>query len=803
MADDFRLPFTARDMESIIAELEELVQNTEPDLWSDFFESNLGQLIIRFNALVGDMISMGIDVTGGEVFLSTMQLYESALRFCRSVGYVPRSASSAEADMYSTVLPQAITLNGGTIPVGSYITSQTGLKYELLEEATIEVGATQASMTLVEGTSYSEEFEHSAQPKQEVTTANGVVAEGSWDVYVGPVSPANLWTQVDSLALETEPTETYQVAFDGDGHLTVIFGDGASGKIPDDDITIEYRTTAGSEGNVPIYAISGSVKVNVGGGGGTVSVTFENSQSKADGGSDRESLDELRTNVPAYLRSQDQILSLLDYEAQTPRVSGVSLVFADIVAASYSRNVVKVHAWGTTDTTFTSESYDLTVQSDEDYTEYSQIAYSLLDDIQNFLKPRTPLNVHAAIVRPTMAYADVYLSTVYYESGYVKADLHSAITQAVIGVFENAGGFLVEINELYNAIRDVAGVSRFYIDRVVFTRLLNIAATGSIELSGQPQDGDTITIGDGIITKTFEFDSNFHVTTGNADVTIGADAAETLDNLRLRINSYLEIYAETDETAVDPTILLTNNNPGEDGNQTITKSEAGAVITVAGMSGGSDDPTEQSVDYRRDQNVPLEDDQWPPGTYDESSPATGTVVFDGGANPTDTETVTIGDGATTAVFEFDDNASVTPGNIAVTIGGTAAVTLANLLTAIEANLDIDAETDTGATDPTLNLTNNTAGSVGNVTSSTTGANITVTGMDGGGTGVGYWRDGGIEPYEPIQDIAIISALRHSDRYYDATYAYNNEIYYDATDYDESNVQAINLRRLILDLSPEV
>ena len=47
----------------------------------------------------------------------------------------------------------------------------------------------------------------------------------------------------------------------------------------------------------------------------------------------------------------------------------------------------------------------------------------------------------------------------------------------------------------------------------------------------------------------------------------------------------------------------------------------------------------------------------------------------------DGETITIGD----RIYEFDDNASVTAPNILVTIGGSAAATVTNLIAAINAN----------------------------------------------------------------------------------------------------------------------
>jgi len=53
----------------------------------------------------------------------------------------------------------------------------------------------------------------------------------------------------------------------------------------------------------------------------------------------------------------------------------------------------------------------------------------------------------------------------------------------------------------------------------------------------------------------------------------------------------------------------------------------------------------------------------------------------GGANPADTETITIGN----KVFEWDNNAAVTAGRVLVTIGGSVAASITNLIAAINAN----------------------------------------------------------------------------------------------------------------------
>lgn len=123
---------------------------------------------------------------------------------------------------------------------------------------------------------------------------------------------------------------------------------------------------------------------------------------------------------------------------------------------------------------------------------------------------------------------------------------------------------------------------------------------------------------------------------------------------------------------------------------------------------------------------------------------TGGTSFPGGqakgdisltAQPTDTEIVTISDGIVVTVFEFDDNVTVSPGNITVTIGATLSDTANNLRDAINglAGVSIDASriSFTGPVNEVVLLVNTVAGTAGNVLITTTGVNVTPTGMSGG------------------------------------------------------------------------
>lgn len=688
-ATAFRFRYTSRDYESILEELIDFVTQTRPSEQSDFFESNLGIMLLQIVALTGDMLAFGQDITGIEVFLSTCRRLESALRFARSVGYVPRSATAATVRVDGVSIPAVVVTNGATVPEGSVITGEGGVRYELLDDAVIPPGATATSLILTEGQSQSDEETNTNLPGQEIVTTQAVVADGSWHVFVGdPTNPANEWTQVEKVALELSATETYEVAFDGEGKLHVIFGDGTAGKIPDDTITIQYRTTSGAAGNVPINAVRGSLRVDVGGGFGTASIEYVNSSEAAAGGRDRESLAELKVNIPAFIRSLDKILTLSDYDTRLLAVPGVALVLSDISIASFSRNIVRIHVWDQEDVTFTSESPAALTRSDSEYTRYAEVPHARVSDILAFLRTRTLVTVQNIIVRPDLAYVDLYLGNVRFDPGFDAEDVHQNITDALVGVFEAATGFAIRISDVYRAIDGAQGVESFNIERVVFAHLALQEATGSIELVLQPLDGDQILLNDGFTNAIFEFDNNSSVTSGAIGVTIGATIRDTLLNLISKINQNMAIDAVEDFSATNPTTLLTHRSGGTAFNLLITLSPASAStrITVAGMSGGTDDPANRIDDHRRIQ-VPISD-PFPAGPY-------------------------------------------VPGEPFVVAGPA-------------------------------------------------------------------WQDGGQPPYREIEDLVIESA-RNQLRFYDETYLYNNEIFYDAGTSVLTAVQAIVLRRLVFEL----
>jgi hypothetical protein len=110
--------------------------------------------------------------------------------------------------------------------------------------------------------------------------------------------------------------------------------------------------------------------------------------------------------------------------------------------------------------------------------------------------------------------------------------------------------------------------------------------------------------------------------------------------------------------------------------------------------------------------------------------ATGNIrIF---ANPVDTDTITIGDGVNTVVFEFDDGGGVSGGNTPVLIGVDNSATAVNFFAALASS--VLTVTDTGLISGNTwwrTVENTVPGAAGNVTMTDTSAGITTSGLSGG------------------------------------------------------------------------
>jgi hypothetical protein len=109
-------------------------------------------------------------------------------------------------------------------------------------------------------------------------------------------------------------------------------------------------------------------------------------------------------------------------------------------------------------------------------------------------------------------------------------------------------------------------------------------------------DGETITIGDGVTSNTFEFDNNSTIALGNVAVAFTgvSTAIEVRDALLAAINAEpnLSITASISTAPNKIALTLTNDHYGTHGNVPITETVAHASFMAEGMTGGIGQSTE-------------------------------------------------------------------------------------------------------------------------------------------------------------------------------------------------------------------
>lgn len=536
------IDFTGRDFDGIDAALVAFIRATRPTEQTDLDSpSSLGRMLTQQVAYIGDLLSFVADRTAQEALLATATRYDSAHRAARSVGYVPRSTTGATAVLTAQILPANVVQQGAVIAKSAAFTAANGLRYETIAETTIAPGSTIARVTVREGRTFSETFVPTRAASQEVRSNNSIVEQDSWHVFVGDANdPGDEWRQVDNVLFELSPTNTYEVTFDGDGFLLVRFGDGNAGKIPDQTVTVVYRTANGVAGNAPINSLRGTLQARTSISLLTETVDFVNLE-VATGGRDRESVDSLRISVPAFLRTVDKVVALRDYAEGLRTQAGIALAFADNPTAGFSGNIVRVHVWANESFDFTSIGASSGITTTATYLRYAQAPSSSAAVVQRYLAPRTMTTVHNIVLRPTVALLDLSFGSIAYDKINDRVKVHEGIVKAVIALFERSTGFVIRIAEIYEAVLAVPGVRHFQIESATFERTdpTNAAVTlitnhhrDPLANPGTQAIGDFLivgSIGRAFYDDTYAYDNEIRYAFALEDSTVQAINLRTLD----------------------------------------------------------------------------------------------------------------------------------------------------------------------------------------------------------------------------------------------------------------------------------
>jgi hypothetical protein len=437
------LDYTSRDYYSIREQLIARIQERIPD-WAASNPADFGVALVEAFAYMGDLMSYYIDRNVNESFIATATQRESVVNIAQAYGYIPSGyrqsivtltfANSSETDV--------ITIPAGTVVTGDVVIGDTvntvyfTTDSDVILDPAIDSGT--GTMTAKEGRSVTLVSDYANSYGELVGTSDGLpnqsfvlgespAVDGSLSVYVQAGSAYSKWRQVQHLIDANPYDQVFTVTSDANNNLYVNFGDGVSGAIPVNfsEIRVLYTVGGGVIGNVstgllttfdfiPGLSTNDLIALE-----SIISVTNDE---VALGGSDPETLSQIRYAAPLTLRANTRAITLEDFNSLALGVTncGKANATSDIWT-SVTMYVAPSRNSGDSDL---QPGLD---EAQDPTSEYTTLAADVLD----YVSPRTMIGTTLTVQPPS--YVDVVVTVQYakqpqYTELEVEASIKSVLT---------------------------------------------------------------------------------------------------------------------------------------------------------------------------------------------------------------------------------------------------------------------------------------------------------------------------------------------------------------------------------------
>lgn len=527
-----RARFAGKDFFTFVDDLITRIQILYVTEFNDFVASGTGQMLIDIVAWAAETLSFYIDRQSTESYISTARLRKSLNRLARNVGYKPAAAISASVDLQVNLTE--IWAFDVPIPVGFQFQGPNDLVFEATEEVIFPAGEGPLSpartVATREGVTRVENFVSDGTRNQVFRLSPGeekFVAAGTAIVTVD----GSLWAESEIITFDQ--TDQFELEENNEPPL-LRFGDGVAGNIPmtGADIRIEYVATSGQAGLVNSATITDVVD--------TLVVAFTNidltitNPAPSSGGSNRETLDSIRINAPAFFKARDVAVTREDYE-------GLSQAYADPLAGAVA--VAQAFVARGAD-------QDLTLQI-------------LLENIRSIVTPlSTNVQAETSTARASATTATTAASEVITELANVQSELDTIVTDPMVPA---ATGEAIDIRDEAQAIR----VDMNDVDGIIDDGKAAVTASGasagekttinaffdaidSIQSTTKTK-AETIISKAGVIETAVETANAAMVTLGTQATTISTELASILtdlDDIDTLVTAQFETAVETELQAI-------------------------------------------------------------------------------------------------------------------------------------------------------------------------------------------------------------------------------------------------------------
>lgn len=315
--------YTNQDFWSLAKRIFDFQKEKFGDKYNNFIESDLAVMLCESQAFIGDMLSFKADQISGELSISSVKELANAFRLAKIVGFQPTAPIPCTAS-FSATINTALTVDlaiGSRIPI-EVPSGNATITYELFpvdsnnepildEDIIIEAGSlTNTSIIGVEGITRLDNFTGTGESNQSYALNFFPVIFDSVLLDVD----GSRWERVDYFT-DSNPRKEYRVEFDSNYSAFIIFGDNKTGMIPTSGAAIvaTYRNGGGTRGSIISGAVNTYQNFPVDGLDIDVAVNFVN-YTQGNNGYDGDTIEDIRNKLPAYVKTQDRIVSGEDYK---------------------------------------------------------------------------------------------------------------------------------------------------------------------------------------------------------------------------------------------------------------------------------------------------------------------------------------------------------------------------------------------------------------------------------------------------------------------------------------------------------
>ncbi len=443
--------YSNRDYTSIRQDLLLRASQTIPE-WTSRENSDFGMVMVDLWAYFADILHYYIDRAADEAFIDTATQRESLLALANLYDYVPnrQKAATALVTVDTSNIPNGV---GVEIPAKTvFVAPATSTNPILYFSTTVSASATNAEsevLSVVEGEFVVDEtLGNSNGNSNQVfklfyknVIADSIEVSVYEGVLLGGAPTAETYRYVEKITEYGSTDKVFSIDVNANGETMVMFGNNINGKIPatGQTITATYRKGKGTLGNIDANKITSFYS-------SPSPYLSSITSTAATGGTNAETMESMRINIPASFATQNRAVSLQDYKDLTLTVPGVAKATVEYDSIN---NVTIIHAVPFISDYLTSVDTVLTLPS------------TTASDIVKFFEPRSLIGASVSVDTTTSIVSVNITAVVHVKDGYVSAYVLDAVQTALDTLFDYDSVYFDQTlskGKIYRTILDVDGV---------------------------------------------------------------------------------------------------------------------------------------------------------------------------------------------------------------------------------------------------------------------------------------------------------------------------------------------------------